>query len=218
MDETESNTRKILIVDDDEINSAVLGKRLDRRGMTVTVLPDAQNVFEVIEKNNIELVLLDIVMPNLDGITVLKMIREKFGKNELPVIMASALDHSFDVVEAFKLGANDYINKPINVDVALARINAHLSTVDLHKDSLRKKEMEAITAMITTYNHEINNPLSIALGCLTETLVKDERSVERLKSSLWRIAEIVKKIKDLTTQERIEFDAYTKSSKTIKVK
>lgn len=216
--EKNPGSRRILIVDDDELNSMALGQRLERRGIKVIVISDTEKLFETIQKNKIELILLDIVMPKTDGITLLKQIREKFGRDELPVIMTTALDDSFDIVDAFKIGANDYINKPINIDVALARIHAHLSTIDLHKEGIQKKELEVINAMVTTYNHEINTPLAIALGCLDGNRLTEDETIERLKSSLLRVADILKKIRSVTDKEQVHFNAYSDFSKKVKLK
>jgi diguanylate cyclase (GGDEF)-like protein/PAS domain S-box-containing protein len=73
------------------------------------------------------MVLLDIMLPVVDGITVLKKIREEFSASELPVIMVSAKDDSEGIVEALQLGANDYVTKPVDFPVALARIDTQLS-------------------------------------------------------------------------------------------
>lgn len=213
----ENHARRVLLVDDDELNTLALGKRLERRGMQVTVLTDPKRALEFIESNEIELVLLDIVMPEIDGLTVLKEIRTKYGRDELPVIMTTALDDSFDIVNAFNSGANDYIAKPINIDVAVARIHAHLSTVDVYKLNIQRKELDAIKAMITTYNHEINNPLSVALSSLDEDLAKNEQAVVRLKTSLWKISDIVKRIRE-TDKELVTFEKYAGSEKMVKVK
>lgn len=220
MKETLSPLRRILIVDDDNLNARALAKRLERRGLEVFVSSDPEETLELVRKNSIDMILLDIVMPKMDGITVLKKIRSEYAKHELPIVMATALDDSFDVVEAFKLDANDYIVKPINLDVAMARIEAHLSIVDLHRQSTRKKELEAIAALVTTYNHEINNPLMIALGCL-RSLSKIQGTaddVEKLRSSLNRITEIVKKIREISEKNEIEFSNYASTSKMLKIK
>lgn len=215
---TTSISRRILIIDDDELNSKALGLRLERRGFEVTVISDPFLIFETVENKKIELILLDIVMPKADGIIMLKEIRAKYEKHLLPIIMSTAIDDSIDIIDAFKLGANDYIAKPINVDVAVARINAHLSIMDLHKEGIKKSELEAVNALITTYNHEINNSLAIAIGYLGSDLVHDENTVIKLKSALWRIAEIVKKIKEISDNKELEFQNYVGNEKMVKIK
>lgn len=117
----------LLVVDDEEINRDLLSRRLERKGYQVTTAIDGREALDKIEKHHFDMVLLDIMLPILDGIAVLTKIREEFAAGELPVIMVSAKDDSEGIVEALQLGANDYITKPVDFPVALARIQTHLS-------------------------------------------------------------------------------------------
>lgn len=117
----------LLVVDDEEINRDLLSRRLERKGYHVTTATDGREALDKIEGQHFDMVLLDIMLPILDGIAVLNKIRENFAAGELPVIMVSAKDDSEGIVEALQLGANDYITKPVDFPVALARIQTHLS-------------------------------------------------------------------------------------------
>lgn len=117
----------ILVVDDEEINRDLLQRRLERRGYTVETVDDGSGALKAIGEQHFDMVLLDIMLPLVDGITVLKKIREEFSSGELPVMMVSAKDDSEGIVEALQLGANDYITKPVDFPVALARIDNQLS-------------------------------------------------------------------------------------------
>ncbi len=117
----------LLVVDDEEINRDLLSRRLERKGYHVTTAIDGREALDKIESQHFDMVLLDIMLPILDGIAVLNKIRESFAAGELPVIMVSAKDDSEGIVEALQLGANDYITKPVDFPVALARIQTHLS-------------------------------------------------------------------------------------------
>ena len=88
---------------------------------------DGSGALDKIAQQHYDMVLLDIMLPVVDGVTVLKTIREEFSASELPVIMVSAKDDSEGIVEALQLGANDYITKPVDFPVALARIDTQLS-------------------------------------------------------------------------------------------
>jgi class 3 adenylate cyclase len=81
----------------------------------------------MIEKQDFDLVLLDVMMPGLSGIDVLKRLRERWPESDLPVVMATARDATEDVVEALRLGANDYVTKPLDFAVVLARVETQLS-------------------------------------------------------------------------------------------
>lgn len=117
----------ILVVDDEEINRDLLRRRLERNGYSVEAVEDGSKALERVQESHFDMVLLDIMLPVVDGITVLRTLREEFPASELPVIMVSAKDDSDGIVEALKLGANDYITKPVDFPVALARIGNQLS-------------------------------------------------------------------------------------------
>lgn len=117
----------LLVVDDEEINRDLLSRRLERKGYLVTTAIDGKEALDKIAAQHFDMVLLDIMLPILDGIAVLVKIREEFAAGELPVIMVSAKDDSEGIVEALQAGANDYITKPVDFPVALARIQTHLS-------------------------------------------------------------------------------------------
>lgn len=116
----------ILVVDDLDDNRYLLVNRLKREGYGVAEAIDGIQALELIEQRPFDLVLLDIMMPRLDGFGVLEELRKTRTMDELPVIMVTAKAESEDVVKAFDLGANDYVSKPINVDVTISRIRAQL--------------------------------------------------------------------------------------------
>ncbi|MCZ6873486.1 MAG: response regulator, partial [bacterium] len=117
----------ILVVDDNEMNRDMLARRLARRGYTVAVAEDGQQALQMIEAQPFDLVLLDIMMPGISGLDVLKTARERYSMADLPIIMATAKDQSEDIVAALKLGANDYVTKPLDFPVVLARTQTQLS-------------------------------------------------------------------------------------------
>jgi sigma-B regulation protein RsbU (phosphoserine phosphatase) len=116
----------ILVVDDNEANRESLSRRLQRRGHRTQVAVDGVEALARISKDRYDLVLLDVMMPGMSGIEVLQQIRQTYSPSELPVIMATANHQSEDVVRALELGANDYVTKPIDFAVALARVNTQL--------------------------------------------------------------------------------------------
>ncbi len=117
----------LLVVDDNEMNRDMLARRLTRRGYTVAVAEDGHQALQMIEAQPFDLVLLDIMMPGISGLDVLKTARERYSMADLPIIMATAKDQSEDIVAALKLGANDYVTKPLDFPVLLARTQTQLS-------------------------------------------------------------------------------------------
>jgi DNA-binding response OmpR family regulator len=117
----------LLVVDDNEMNRDMLARRLARRGYTVTVAADGYQALAMIEAQQFDLMLLDIMMPGISGLDVLKTVRQRYAAADLPVIMATAKDQSEDIVTALQLGANDYVTKPLDFPVVLARTQTQLS-------------------------------------------------------------------------------------------
>jgi diguanylate cyclase (GGDEF)-like protein len=116
----------LLVVDDDEMTRDVLARRLQRIGHAVVSARDGAQALELIGQQPFDAILLDIKMPGLTGFDVLKKIRQTKSVTDLPVLMVTSSDDSDSVVEALELGANDYITKPLDFPVALARIRTQL--------------------------------------------------------------------------------------------
>ncbi len=117
----------LLIVDDEEMNRDMLSQRLELKGYVVATAENGRQALDLIESHEYDVILLDVMMPELNGLDVLRIIRQKFGPADLPVVMVTARDQSQDIVEAFSLGANDYVTKPIVLPIVLARIAAQVS-------------------------------------------------------------------------------------------
>ena len=118
----------MLVVDDLPANVDLMARRLGRSGLDVLTAFDGPTALEVLQRQAVDLVLLDIMMPGMTGLEVLRRIRETWSAAVLPVVMVTAKTDSADVVEALGLGANDYVTKPVDYPVAFARIQAHLRT------------------------------------------------------------------------------------------
>ncbi len=117
---------RLLIVDDIADNRTILARRLQRRGFEVVEASGGRDALEQIAASSFDLVLLDIRMPDIDGLEVLRRIREKRSQTDIPIIMCTANNASSDVVDALAAGANDYVSKPIDFPVLLARVTAQV--------------------------------------------------------------------------------------------
>ena len=116
----------VLVVDDLAANRELMARRLQRSGFRVLTAEDGPEALVVMRRQDVDMVLLDIMMPGMTGLDVLREVRKTRSSVSLPVIMVTAKTDSEDVVEALSLGANDYVTKPVDYPVALARIRAHL--------------------------------------------------------------------------------------------
>ena len=118
---------RLLIVDDNEMNRDMLARRLARKGYSVSIADSAHGLTDRIKEEGIDLLLLDIEMPEVSGLDALARLRQTYSPIQLPVIMVTARNQSEDVVRALEIGANDYLTKPVDFPVALARISTQLS-------------------------------------------------------------------------------------------
>lgn len=116
----------ILLVDDDRLAARGLERMLLHHGYAVTTSHDGQEALELVASRTFDLVILDVMMPQMSGFEVLVALRQEHSIAELPVIMATGLDTTDDVIEALRLGANDYLTKPIDFRLAAARLSTQL--------------------------------------------------------------------------------------------
>jgi diguanylate cyclase (GGDEF)-like protein len=135
---------RILLVDDQAQNRDMLGRRLERRGYDVVLRETAVGIEDAISELDIELVLLDWMMPERSGLDALQGIRQRYDAEHVPVIVVTALDDGDIVSKALEGGANDYITKPIDLRVLTARVKAQLDRrqavleLDAIRDNLEK--------------------------------------------------------------------------------
>jgi sigma-B regulation protein RsbU (phosphoserine phosphatase) len=158
-------TAHILVIDDNEMNRDLLARRLVRSGFTVDTAAGGVSGLEMILSGDYNLVMLDIMMPDIDGLTVLKRTRECFSKTQLPVIMATARDEGSDLAEALSLGANDYVTKPLDFKVVLARIENMLGYA------------QAVSAL-TRANKRMNRDIEAAARVQASLLPHDPVDIE----------------------------------------
>ncbi len=131
----------ILVVDDNEMNRDMLSRRLERQGYRSLLAEDGVQAVELLAAHRFDLVLLDIMMPRLNGYQVLEHIKQDAVLRHIPVIMISAVDDLDSVVKCVEMGAEDYLFKPFNPILLKARINA-----SLEKKRLRDRERHFLAA------------------------------------------------------------------------
>ena len=166
---------RLLVVDDIADNRIILARRLARRGFDVAEAPGGREALAMVAEQPFDLVLLDIMMPDVDGITVLKTIRQSHSPSSLPVIMVTANAQSEDTVTALTMGANDYVTKPVDFPVALARIEAQIA---------RKRAEEALRLTNEQLEHRVERrtaELSQVNEKLATEIVERRRSEEQMK-------------------------------------
>ncbi|GAC1537438.1 MAG: hypothetical protein NVS2B7_07750 [Herpetosiphon sp.] len=175
-------TGRLLVVDDNPMNVDMLCRRLEKRGFTVQGAESGQQALQLLEQQRFDLILLDIMMPGIDGLEVLRQVRQMSSEADLPVIMVTAKDASEDVVVALELGANDYVTKPIDLPIVMARVRTHLRM---------KRLGEIKDEFLRIASHDLKSPLSVvqSTAMLLKTIVPElslDAEVSELLDSLTR--------------------------------
>ena len=117
----------VLVVDDTRANRELLERRLSKHGYRVELAEDGETALRLVGEKSFDAILLDVMMPGINGLDVLRELRRMHAATDLPIIMATAKDASGDIVEAMNAGANDYVTKPLDFPVVLARLGTQLS-------------------------------------------------------------------------------------------
>jgi diguanylate cyclase (GGDEF)-like protein/PAS domain S-box-containing protein len=141
-----SGPDSLLVVDDDTMNRDLMLRRLSRRGFNASLAGNGREALDWINAHRVDLVLLDIEMPDMNGIEVLKILRQQYTPAQLPIIMVTGKAGSDDVVAALAAGANDYVTKPLDFPVVLARIHTQLSRKHAEEALRESEERYALAA------------------------------------------------------------------------
>lgn len=132
---------QILVVDDEHVNRRVIGNFLSVHSYNLQTAENGEQALEIIFSDDPpDLILLDVMMPNLSGYDVCRKVREHFGPEELPIILLTAKDQEADVVEGFQAGANDYLRKPTGKMELVSRINLHLELTQTRRQLERSHQ------------------------------------------------------------------------------
>ncbi|MEL6149659.1 MAG: response regulator [Chloroflexota bacterium] len=137
----------ILVVDDNEMNRDMLSRRLKRQGFTVETADDGEMALNMLEQKPYALVLLDVMMPRMNGYEVLETIKTSEDKRHLPVIMISAVDDLDSVVKCIEMGAEDYLFKPFNPVLLKARVQAALKRMATTRAGLSDELRQTVASL-----------------------------------------------------------------------
>src|SRR5262245_26985228 len=173
---------RILLVDDDATNLDVLRHTLDGRGYRLFVTRSGESAIEVARRVRPGLVLLDVVMPGIDGYETCRRLKEDPETAEAAVIFLSSLDEAKDKVRGLEVGAVDFVSKPFQKDEVVARVNTHLT-------------LQRLRRQLETRNAELARELAVAQELLTDArrrvegpLLGDSPAIRALRESIARYA------------------------------
>jgi len=170
MDETRKQS--ILIVDDTPENLHLLAGILSDQGYRVRSAANGARALATVQKEAPDLILLDIMMPAVDGFEVCRQLKSNEQTQDIPVVFISALDEVFDKMTAFSVGGVDYITKPFQIQELVARVRTHLSLEEMRK-TLKKKNAQLeeqnreLDAYAHTVAHDLKNPLAKILTSIS---------------------------------------------------
>lgn len=163
---------RILVVDDDPDHRDLLSRRLDQQGFAVELVEDGRQAVELLSRQRVDLILLDLIMPGLDGEQVLAQLKADPVLRHVPVIMLSALDEMDSVVRCILMGAEDYLAKPCNAVLLRARIDACLE-----KSRLRQQEQAYLEALELERQKSESLLLNVLPKAIAERLKRGETTI-----------------------------------------
>lgn len=153
--------KKILVIDDHADSVFLLKDRLEREGYEVITAYDGKSGLQRAFNDNPDLILLDIIMPDIDGLEVCRTILNTQGTKDIPVILITGKVDADGTKEGLQAGAFDYIRKPVNKTELLARIHSALKLRETTKLLIEVEKINTFAATVVTANHEIKQPLTL---------------------------------------------------------
>lgn len=205
----------ILVVDDQPINVQLLKRKLEREGIHVVAAYNGVEALESVAKQKPDLILLDVMMPDMDGIEVCQRLQANEETRGIPVIFITARTGKESKIEGLGVGAVDYITKPIDLDETLARVQTQLrfvainrQMIDLQRRLEESRKAATIGAVTQGIAHNLNNLLGVVIGYLD--LVKAyydkpdqvKKNAQHVEEAVQRIVTIIKQLSTLVVRSR----------------
>jgi len=216
--------KKILVIDDQEENIFYLQDRLQKEGFMVVSANGGKTGIEAAISELPDLILLDIMMPEISGLEVCQLLKRDTRTSRIPIILVTAKTAAEDMREGLQAGAVDYIRKPINKIEMLARINSALKVKESQELLLEVEKMKTFTATVVTANHKIKQPLTLiklSLTAIKRELHSEETSKEAIMNKMKYIdiavGEITEILELLNQVEKPVFEDYVGEIKMIEL-
>jgi len=206
---------QILVVDDQPINVQLLKRKLEREGLRVTTAYSGREALDLVAADKPDLILLDVMMPDMDGIEVCQRLQSDDETRGIPIIFITARTSKEGKIEGLGVGAVDYITKPIDLDETLARVQTQLrfvtinrELVDLQRRLGESRRAATIGAVTQGIAHNLNNLLGVVIGYVD--LVKAyhdkpdlvKKNAQHLDDAVARIVGIIKQLTNLVVKNK----------------
>ena len=216
--------KKILVIDDLPENIFILQDRLTQEGYEVITAYGGNDGMEKAYSTLPDLILLDVMMPDMSGLDVCKTLVNDEKTRHIPIILVTAKAGAEDTKEGLEAGAFDYIKKPFNRIELIARVKSALKLSEANHQLLEVEKRTTFIATIVTANHKIKQPLtllSLSSAAIKKELEKEEFTKESILSRVKYIDAAIKDISDvlnkLNSITKPELSDYAKDVKMIKV-
>lgn len=207
---------KILVVDDQPINVQLLRHTFERENMKIITAYSGQECIEKVRQERPDIILLDVMMPGMDGIEVCQRLKQSIDFKTIPIIFISARSSKEGRLEGLDSGAVDYITKPIDIDETMARVRTQLRVIDLNRQNaeLQRQLAESrhaatISAITRGLAHNLNNLLGVTVGYvdLISTFYANPelvaKNVVKLDAAMTRIVEIIRQISYISVDTQL---------------
>ncbi len=201
--------RRILSVDDEMTNRLIIEKALKEK-FEIDSAPNAQQAIKLMEENEYDILLFDIMMPEMSGIELCQKIRKEEKWKSTPVIFLSAKDQAEDIKLGLENGGSDYMTKPFSVVELRARVETHLKLVEAHKVLIQQEKVEAVRNLMARLNHDLRNSLAIISGLLLSLKLEpgQEHKIDTIHEAIVKMTELLKKTEHI---EDIKLTSYVDS-------
>jgi diguanylate cyclase (GGDEF)-like protein len=190
----------ILVVDDEPVTRKILQKGLSTSGYCVLIAEDGETCLDILHREKPDVLLLDWMLPGIDGMEVCRTIRSSCEANSPYIIMVTIVGGSKSRIEALDSGADDYINKPIDMDELLARVRVGMRMENMKAQIAGVEKLKGVMQMAGAAAHELSQPLTALMGLVDFMLMRTEKSdpnYERLRQIVQeaqRLGDLTKKI------------------------
>ncbi len=207
---------KILVVDDQPVNITLMQKKLEREGMTVLSATSGDECLRLVATEKPDLILLDVMMPGMDGTEVCAALKEHPDTSSIPVIFLTANTSKKDIIQGLGVGAVDYITKPVDLEETVARVRAQLRYHEIFQQNLEltrrlseARRAAAIGALSQGISHNLNNLLGVIYGYLELAKVNVQKPdlvrkhLDKIEDAVTRMTRVIRQVTTVSTKMQV---------------
>jgi CheY-like chemotaxis protein len=216
MAEMVENKGTVLVVDDEPVIRMILQRSLSSAGYRVLLAEDGESCLEILKREEPEVLILDWILPNMDGMDVCRKVREDQLAKPPYIIVMTIIRGAKSRIHALNTGADDYTSKPIDVDELLARVRVGMRIETLKRQIARAEKLEGVMQMAGAVAHELSQPLTALMGLADLALMRMDasdqnyRHIAQIVELAQRLGDLVKKIGSIMKYETMDYVGHTK--------